>query len=454
MNGENWTPPDDLWEVNRGLHLDEPLDGSNDRRWVDTGAARGEYSHRPLYRVLGVQEAADEPQPQLQAPPDRGYYLFCGHRGCGKSTELRRIRQHLHQQDLYYVVFADAARDLDPNNLRYQDVLLHLAAKLTGQLQMDEIELDPVYVQRLERWFVERVEVQEETREFAQQAKAGVQVQAGLPLVGKLFAEISNAFKTNSSYKEILRQTLQNHFTDFAEAFNHLIEAAEEALQQAGNGRRILFIIDGTDRLREDDARAFFITDVHQLQQVGGLFIYCAPIHLIYEGNTIEQDFSRVFKLPMIKIRNADGSSNQAGYETMRAMLYRRAAEHLFDDGVVDYLIDHSGGHPRGLLRLLQQAFQYAEHDRFDDASARRAVGESASVFRRILGPDDYQLLAEIDSIDWNMEQPASTERTRRLLYDLALLEYNDHYWRSHPAVQTTAAYKRARHLIDEASDG
>ncbi|MXW34604.1 MAG: hypothetical protein F4Z60_03065, partial [Chloroflexi bacterium] len=146
MNGENWTPPDDLWEVNRGLHLDDPLDGSNDRRWVDTGAARGEYSHRPLYRVLGVQEAADEPQPQLQAPPDRGYYLFCGHRGCGKSTELRRIRQHLHQQDLYYVVFADAARDLDPNNLRYQDILLHLAAKLTGQLQMDEIELDPVYV--------------------------------------------------------------------------------------------------------------------------------------------------------------------------------------------------------------------------------------------------------------------------------------------------------------------
>ena len=454
MNAENWTPPDDLWEVNRRLHLDEPLDGPSDGRWVDTGAARGEYSHRPLYRVLGVQEAPDVRQPQMKAPPDRGYYLFCGHRGCGKSTELRSIRQHLHQQDLYYVVFADTQRDLDSNNLRYQDVLLYLAAKLMGQLQADGIELDPAYLQRLEHWFVERVEVQEETREFAQQARAGVQVQAGLPLVGKLFGAMTNAVKTNSSHKESLRKTVQNHFTDYAEAFNHLIEAADGAVQQAGNGRRILFIIDGTDRLREDDARAFFIMDVHQLQQVGGLFIYCAPIHLLYEeGNTIEQDFNRVFKLPMIKIRNADGSSNPAGYEAMRAMLYLRAAEHLFDDGVADKLVTYSGGHPRDLLRLLQQAFQHAEHDRFDEASARRAVGESASVFRRILGPDDYRLLAEIDSIDWDVEQPPSTEHTRRLLYNLALLEYNDHYWRSHPAVQTTAAYKRAKHLIDDVGD-
>ena len=445
LNGLNWTPPDNLWEVNRRLQIDEPLDGPTDPRWVDTGAVRSTYSHRLLYRVLGVDEITDPSQPQLQAPPDRGYYLFCGHRGCGKSTELRRIRQNLHQPELYYLVFADAARDLDPNNLRYQDILLHLAAKLTGQLQDDDVNVNSAYVERLENWFADRVEVQEETEEFARQARAGAEVQAGLPLVGKLFAEISNAFKTNSSYKQVLRRTLQNHFTDFAEAFNHLIEAAEEALRETGKGQRILFIVDGTDRLREEDARAFFITDVHQLQQVYGLFVYCAPIHLIYEGNAIEQDFNRVFKLPMIETVNSDGSTNQAGYDAMRAMLYRRAAENLFDDGVADQLIAYSGGHPRALLRLLQQAFQYAERDRFDDAAARRAVGETASMFRRILEPDDYRLLAEIDSMDWSVEQPASTERTRRLLYNLALLEYNDHYWRTHPAVRTTAAYQNAR---------
>ena len=49
------------------------------------------------------------------------------------------------------------------------------------------------------------------------------------------------------------------------------------------------------------------------------------------------------------------------------------------------------------------------------------------------------------------MEQTQSTERARHLLYNLALLEYNDYYWRSHPVVRTTVAYRNARRLFDEA---
>ena len=449
-----YRPPDDLWKVNHSLQLNEPLDGSKDPRWVDTEEARGEYSLRPLYRALGIEGADGKSPLQLRNPPVRGYYLFCGHRGCGKSTELRRIRNDLHAADVYYVAFADASRELDPNNLRYQDVLLHLAATLTRRLEDDGISIDPVHLERLQSWFDQRVQEQSEIEELTSHVKTGAQVAAGLPYLGKLLAEISTAFKTNATHKETLRRTLKNYFSDFAEAFNHLISAAEDALSEAGRGSRILFMLDGTDRLTEEDAHAFFITDVHQLQQVNALFVYCAPIHLIYEAASIEQNFDDVFRLPMIKIENADGSTHETGRRAMHELLFRRAAANLFDEGVADYLIDHSGGHARGLLRLLQQTFQYAEHDRFDDAAARRAVAETASMFRRILEPDDYRLLVEIDSTDWAVEQPASTVRTRRLLYNLALLEYNDHYWRSHPTIRATAAYRNARRLIDEAGNG
>ena len=153
----------------------------------------------------------------------------------------------------------------------------------------------------------------------------------------------------------------------------------------------------------------------------------------------------------MIKIQNTRDSADEAGRCAMRTLLYRRAAPELFDDGVADYLIEQSGGYPRDLLRLLQQAFQYAEHDRFDDAAARRAVDEAASMFRRILEPGDYRLLAEIDSGTTALPR---TERTLHLLYNLALLEYNDYFWRSHPAIRTTDAYRNARRLIDEAGSG
>ena len=437
--------PDSLWEVNRTLQFDEPLDGDNDPRWVDTEAARGEYSHRPLYRTLGVSEGV-----LMGKPPDRGYYVFCGHRGCGKSTELRRIRNDLHHNDRYYVVFSDATKELDVNNLRYQDVLLHLAGRLASQLVDDKINVDPAHLQSLQDWFVQRVETRTQTKEFAEQARMGAKVEAGIPFIGKIFGEISSALRTNSTYKEELRQTLRNYFSDFADAFSQFIEASVSAVLDAERGHQILFIVDGTDRLRNEDAHAFFLADVHQLQQVQSLFIYCAPIHLRYEAGATLQGFTKTFQLPMIKIENADESENSVGYDTLRAMLYRRAASSLFQDGVADRLIEYSGGHPRDLLRLVQSAFSVAKGPQFDLPSTDRAVDQLASDYRRILDPDDYRLLAKIDQSPNN---PAHSDRARRLLYNLALLEYNDYYWRSHPVIRTIESYRTASESLSQSPD-
>ena len=440
-------PPADIWEVNASLQLDEALQ-DEDPRWVDTQSVRGESGLRQLRLALGMSER------QLRSSPERGYYLFCGHRGSGKSTELRRVRNDLDAPGAYCVVFADVAQELDVNNLRYQDVLLHLAGKLMERLEKDGVIMEHVHLQKLQDWFFERVENRAETKDFAQEIRAGVEAGAGIPGLAKLFGGISNALKTNTTYKEELRRTLQNYFTDFSEAFNHLIESAEEAILDAGKDRRILFVIDGADRLSGDDAKAFFVSDVHQLRQVRGRFIYCAPVHLAYEGNEILQNFDGMFQLPMIKIVDQDDTTNQDGREVMREMMHRRAAPDLFDEGVVDILVEYSGGHPRDLLRLLRYAFLNAEHGRFDEASARRAVRELATEFRRFLGPKDYRLLAEIDSASPERTMPDNPDHRRRLLYNLALLEYNKFFWRSHPVIRTTDEYEAARNTLKDNADG
>lgn len=432
----SFRPPNDLWEVNRRLQIDQHLDGDKDPRWVDTEIARGDYSLSRLCRTLGV----DRDKRRLSAP-DQGYFLFYGHRGCGKSTELRRIKDVLHHEDLYYVVFADAAQQLDVNNLRYQDVLLHLASELVGKLQEDNIEVENAYISKLQDWFTERVEKKETTRAFALEAKVGVGANLGLPFLARVFSEISTAFKTNTTYKDELRKTLRNYFTDFANGFNQLTAAAENAMPGAEKGRRILFVVDGTDRLGGVDARAFFETDVHQLQLVHGVFMYCAPVHLAYEGN-VRQNFSDIVRLPMIKVTNRDNSRNDDGRNAMLKMLHRRAAPNLFDAGVADTLVEHSGGHPRDLLRLLLNAFKHAKNDRFDDASASHAIREMAADYRRILNPEDYQILAAIDN---NNQLNSDSGRLHYLLYNLALLEYNDFYLRSHPVIRTTQEYLTAQ---------
>ena len=431
----SYEPPRDIWEVNATLRLDEPLNGDQDQRWVDTHAARGDASLERLTKVLGVDRASG----RLRKAPERGYYLFCGHRGSGKSTELRYIRHQLDKPDIYHVVLADAALELDVHNLRYQDILFHLAGKLAESLSEKGVHIEPVHLRRLDEWFTERVEKSETTHDFAMEAKAGVEAKLSLLALAKVFARISTTLRTNATYKEELRRTLQNYFSDFADAFNHLIEVAQSKL-----GQPILFVVDGTDRLRENDADAFFNTDIHQLQQIRGIFIYCAPVHLTYQSNVLGSNFDEVFHLPMIRLEEKDGSPNSLGLDAMRQVLLRRAHEDLFEPGVVDYLVQHCGGHPRDLLRLLQGAFLHAERERFDADGARKAVRDLGSDFRRMLRPTDYEHLA---SVDIGQAQD-DADRSQWLLYNLALLEYNDFYWRSHPAIRETSAYLDAKESL------
>jgi hypothetical protein len=145
----------------------------------------------------------------------------------------------------------------------------------------------------------------------------------------------------------------------------------------------------------------------------------------------------------MIKLSERDGTPCEAGRRAVRDILLKRADRCLFaTDADVDRLVAQCGGHPRELLRLLKLCCEFAEDLCIDTATVDSASKQLASEYRRFLEPDDYALLARIDQDD---SHAGNDQRTRRLLYNLALLEYNDGTWRrSHPVVRTLEGYRRA----------
>ena len=263
---DRYKPPEDLWAMDAGLQFNEALD-RNDPRYVPTDKARGDYSARSLLRTLGVDDR-DPERLLLRTRHQRIYCVFCGHRGCGKSTELRRLAHRLNAPEAFFVVFLDALQELDYNNLTYSDVLLALAKELFEKLARRKVHIDDTLLYNLKQWFAERVETNTKTREFAAELKAGAKAESGVPFLAKLFADMTLALKSNSSHKEELRLIVENSFSQFAESFNRCIEAAEDAVRRAGLGLKILFIVDGTDRLRDKDRERFFVGDVHQLKQI------------------------------------------------------------------------------------------------------------------------------------------------------------------------------------------
>jgi hypothetical protein len=439
--------PTTIWELGSQLSFEEPLD-AEDERFVPTESARGDFSFNTLLKPYGVDPNTDE----MKFEPKGVYSLFCGHRGCGKSTELRRLRERLDKPELFFVVFLDALKELDINNLSYADILLALAKTLIDRIEDAGLTIDQTHLYKLEKWFTERIEKHEKTKDFAAEIKSGIKAANGLPFLGQLFVQLTTSSRMGSTYREELRTVIRNSFFEFVQAFQQLIDAANDQVTSSGKGKAILFIVDGTDRLSGNDSDNFFIRDAHQLLQIRGNFIYCAPIHLIYENNQAQQIFANIFKLPMIKIEEKVwGRKNKKGYEAMREIVYKRAARSLFDDNdTVDYLIAHSGGHPRDLLHLLIYAFKKAEGELLDRAAAEAAVTELATDYRRTLGKEDFQLLCTIDSAP---DETHNTEKARKLLYHLALLEYNSYWWRSHPVVRTLPGYRECRPAQNTSND-
>ena len=66
------------------------------------------------------------------------------------------------------------------------------------------------------------------------------------------------------------------------------------------------------------------------------------------------------------------------------------------------------------------------------------AINDLAVVFKGFLSKEDYTLLCHIDQTG----DDTSSDQIRKLLFDLALLEYNKFWRKSHPAVRLLQAYK------------
>jgi hypothetical protein len=432
----DYQPPHHLLEVLQKIEYEEALP-NGDPRYVDTREARGsEKTYTRLARKFGWDPASNA----FFAPYEK-HILFFGHIGIGKTTELRRYAGQLNASRRFYVVEVDVLAKLDRNNLQYTEVLMAMAQTLLERLHGDGVDLADEALAPLQRWFGNVVETKTTSSELSAELKTVAEGGGGIPGLLKLLASFTAAFKTGSSQKSEWRREIRNDFTSLALAFNALIRQAEACLAQAGKAERVLFLIDGTDKMRGEDTQLFFVQDAEQLLAIETLVIYTAPLHLKYDGR-LGGKLDADLVLPMMKLQERDGSRLEVGWSTMRRLLLLRVDRCLFaSDAEVERLVEYSGGHPRELLRLLKLCCEVAE-DQIDAAVVQAAIEKLAADYRYFLKPADYVLLKAIDS---NPADDGNDEQAQDLLHRLALLQYNDGTWRrSHPVVRTLEGYRAA----------
>jgi hypothetical protein len=374
--------------------------------------------------------------------------LFTGHRGCGKTTELFRLKNELEKIN-FFVVYFDAEETLDVSDLDYPDVLLAIAEQLEAQLrERAGIILKKELLEKVSEWFanITNTDVVSQDSDLGMAGEIGIEV----PIFARLLAKVRSEVKNSSQRRTEIRQQLERRSSELIALVNDLIDNAQSRLSSKGQ-RGLVLLVDGLEKVlyRVLDEKSglnshtlLFIYHGEQLRSLRCHLVYTYPINLMIDQN-IGQIFTQTTILPMVRIYEPTGQPNEKGFELLRKALANRLdIDAIFTDpALVNKLIEASGGHLRDFLRLVRYAFDITD-DVVGPSQVERAINKLTVEYDYLLQADDLERLHRVHA---SKEIP-SDARHALLLYNLLVLEYlNGARWADvHPMVRRLPKFQKS----------
>ncbi|MCU0526726.1 MAG: ATP-binding protein [Elainella sp. Prado103] len=370
----------------------------------------------------------------LFSPDQKTYDLFTGHIGCGKTTELLRLKAELQQQG-FHVVYFESDRDLELGDIDVSDILLTIAYRVSESLEAANLIFKPKYFQGL----------MQDLQELLQSVEiAGITCPFGI-------AEITTRSKVNPKLRDRLRGYLEPRTTQIIESINQeLLEPAIEKLHY-WNRRGLVVIIDNLDRIDfspkpwgRSQPEYLFVDRATQLRSLNCHVVYTVPLALLRfsdDYKVIAERFAAdPLVLPMVPVQWRDGREHEAGMAKLRQMVLARAFPDLdetarlsqisllFDQPAsLDRLCQVSGGHVRNLLRFLNKWIKVERRLPLGRDRLEMIVQEERNQATLGIVSEDWALLRQVaqqrNSVNVSDDQKA---RYQKLLRNLLVLEYRD----------------------------
>ena len=225
-------------------------------------------------------------------------FLFTGHRGNGKSTELAKLEKHLASS--FFVVRYALRNVLDLYDISYVDVLLSIAIQIVEKVQKENVRLDKTTKDLLElRWSF--------GREIEQQIERG-KIRSGeaSASVGDIFIRLKTRISSESSTREVMRKKVTPDISKLFEGIDVLVQDVKQK-----TGKPVLCIIEDLDKIDIDKAEEIFYKKTKSMSDPNVAIIYTFPVALHHsnEYTQIVQTFDS-YTLQNFKSENRDKIAN------------------------------------------------------------------------------------------------------------------------------------------------
>ncbi len=412
-------------EPNRALKVENPEDH---KYYIDFSSVRG-------------GEIISEMKDHITIfSDDRSCALFTGHIGCGKSTELFRLKKDLEESG-FHVVYFESSENLELTDVDIIDVMLAIAQQVTHSLAQLKVE-EPKTFNRLLRGVAKVLQTEIELSAEGEIPGVGkvmastegkVSAEVNVPLVGKINASNQEGFslvasgigkitakaKNDSGLRAKLSEYLGPKKIDLLKAINEeLLEPAIAKLKQQGK-KGLVVIVDNLDRL-DNRPKPFgtpqqeylFVDQGEYLNKLGCHVVYTMPLALKFSneyGNLMQRFDDDPKVLPMVRVKLQDGTDCQQGINLLRQMVLARAFPDLTENqrlekipeifdtpDSLDRLCRVSGGHVRDLLRLLNTWIKKGRNFPLLRATLEAVIHERRNEMAMPISDDEWELLRQV----------------------------------------------------------
>ena len=389
--------------------------GSGDPYYVDLTQARN--SLATVYMKQTIENCGEGQYSPI---------VLSGHRGSGKSTELRQLEQALGSS--CFMLYLDVIDFLDPQDIDYTDLFLLVCRQLLESLHEKKVSLSANLLRDVEKWFMDVTKETEESVKLSAGVSTEARAGAEIPFIARLFAKLTADAKAGSSRTTSTRQELDRQFSGLSSSTNVLLTAASQALRDANKPYRLLIVFDNLDRLPPKKSEELFFAHGSQLQEMACHAVYTVSIDTYYSRRHLANVFPNRQIIPNVKLRASKSSSgpNRPGVDALLEVIQKRLSVEVLPQPspLAEEFVRRSGGSIRQLIPLLREAVQSAQArslETIDSEALEDAARSIQQDYERMLEPSDYKLLART----YATKSIEKDDAHMQLLSNLAILEYN-----------------------------
>jgi hypothetical protein len=385
-------------------------------------------------------------------------YLFTGHLGCGKSSELRHLKDKIEKETNFFPVYIDFEKYLDNQDTALEDIFLGMFAEIAShcknKFEFKFNEESYSLLKKIGGFFMD----------------FSVKGEVSLPFdIAKLNIE---KLRQNPNLRQQIREAIKDSKKkSLLSELNLFIQETELILSQETEFTRLVIIVDSLEKIKRFEKeegelvsqKKLFIDRVEQLTGIVTNVIYTVPLSLYrsHFGTQLPQLYgNNVFVLPMVKIhqRGKFDEPFTVGEQELIEIINRRlkhtgtTVDAVFEKDALDYLIKYCGGHIRSLVRFIQEASISVDELPIDFKAARESVKEEVRGFAASVRESYWQKLAKLElSLVQQIEN--GDDDYSKMLESLAILEYmngnkpetdDDVWYAVNPAIRLTIKFQEA----------